>query len=387
MVMEEAMLNCYQKGGDEMEGLKVQQTNAINKNAAFLKKHLEGKSATPENIVDALCLLCPNVPEERIRVDNARILCGYTEFLKAYGMCGEDNVRTDTEQILQYFAKDMSLQQQKGFYLQYYEYLRQFHENVGIVNADSAKRPEELADLPCQQLIELLAGQIQGTAEVYMSEISEIQENTNAVNLPDGFDFCLAGAAAYAAGVQGDLPVEYLDYPEILGACMAACGTLREKTEVLAEGKKEGFTNREKLKKIIFLVLKVVLVVLVTVAVAMLLIHVMLPAAANMIDALLAAVGPNVSGWILDSPLGWMFLRNFAGLIPVYGIVGGMAAGYQLSEALELSQTMDELEGYYEGLESGETAETRKTDSRNNTEKRSTMHMAMGQIENIPERT
>lgn len=370
-----------------MEGLKVRQANAINKNAAFLKEHLEGKPVTPENIVDALCLLCPNVPEERIRDDNARILCGYTEFLKAYGMCGEDNVRAETEQILQYLTKDMSLQQQKGFYLQYYEYLRQFHESVGIVNADAAKRPGELADLPCRELIELLAGQIQGTAEIYMSEISEMQENTNAVNLPDGFDFRLAGAAAYAAGAQGDLPVEYLDYPEILGACMAACGTLREKTEVLVEENKEGFANREELKKIMLLVLEMVLVVLVTVAVAMLLTHVILPVAANMIDAILTAVGPKVSGWILDSTIGRMFLRDFVGLIPEYGIVGGMAAGYQLGKALELGQTMDGLKEYYEGLKGGETAETRKTDSGNNLEKRSTMHMAIEEIENIPERT
>ncbi len=314
-----------------MKGLTIQQRNAIEQNHAFLKDHLQGREVTQDSAAEILLLLCPNAPEERIKSDCERIWLGFMKFSKTYEVCDRQDADTAAKQALQYLTEDMSEQQRKGFFLQSYEYIRMLHENEGFACARDARRPDELAGLTQEQLGDLVVGQIRRTAGIYASEVCGMQEmeGDGGVSASDAENFYLVGLAAYAAGLQGDLPADYQNSPEILGACMAACKALRQEMDAAKE------KDKDRAAEIMMEVLKIILAVLAAVAVALLLIHVVLPAAAGAIDAILAAAGPTISGMIMDSVLGTCFLENFAELIPVFGILGGIAAGYGLSEAID----------------------------------------------------
>lgn len=297
--------------------ITVQQQKAVKQNYLFCEEALKGQAPTPEKIMEPLAYLCPEVPKEQLKRDCAGLERGAARFAQAYEACRADGVPIDGGRVWRHITEGMTDAQKKGCLLHGYECIRRIHAQEGIAEAREAPGPPGLAELSGNELSELAARQMQELSELFASDVLREAQKTEGA-LEGELDPILLGAAAYAAGVQGDLPLEFQRQPELLGACAAACRTIQSEIQAAPKQKEKS--------ELIFKITVGATAVLVGIAVAVLAGPAVTAAAEAAVEAVAAAVGPEIAGWVMHSGLA-VFIKPFLSLLSISGGITGVLAG------------------------------------------------------------
>lgn len=210
-----------------MEQYSVEQLEIIQQNRLHLKSRC-GEDFAPEALAQALTNLCPSVDYAdhlsyckglQAGIDQAQKLCEQLPYAP------EERY---AEQILNQMTESMSEAQCKGFYLQCFESFRMSDLHCGVEDAgrlDSSAlatlSKEELQKVVLQQ-VHRLSVSLSAEGLAAISNTMPLTENLNLKAPTSPSELLLLTASIYAAGVNGELPQSFEQYPELLGASLAA---------------------------------------------------------------------------------------------------------------------------------------------------------------------
>lgn len=208
-----------------MQCVTQKQSQALWSNYRFLS---ETGAVSPEEIGRSLTQLCPGLDETAARQGMERLTGGMERFRQACAASREQ--AGDARETVRSALQGLSEQQRKGLYLQCCEFL-QASDAQQTPAAQQAESAAELSGQPEQALLDRLTEQL----EIFSQQLAAqaLSDAGEPVDVEDPVDPLLLAAAAYAAGVNGDLPESFQQHPELIGVCCAARETLtRELSEV-----------------------------------------------------------------------------------------------------------------------------------------------------------
>lgn len=334
-----------------MHRLTAAEQKSIAQNYAFLQKQAGDQPVTPQIAADALAALCPYVDAQTLGQTCSRLQAGWDKMTQAYAACTAQGQPVGIEQVLDHLTQGMEEPQRKGLYLQCCEWVRQADAADGVEGAADAPQPHMLAGLPEQALRQRAAEQMENLAESMLAEVT----------LDDQSQPLLLGAAIYAAGIQGALPAYFTSSPELLGACLAAQQTVQSALD--------GQTEPERARDLAAGVLAVLVGAAVALAVGVLVVPALSPAAAALDTAIAGAtelLGPGIVGALATQGGGFFLLRSLLGAAASMGTVAlalspllaGLLAGGAVYNGLKKARAFYAAHG----TKLPKTAENRQAD-------------------------
>lgn len=213
--------------------LSEYQKKEIEKIYKNLKEELGDQKATVENLALVVQRNCSDMDYEDAFTACSRIARGAEEFNQ---LCKDRNAleKPDyAEDLLDNITEQMGREQRKGFFLQCLDTF----EKAPLSAEDTAER----AAMQEEELKALLEMRMKEFAEMAVSEMedtlkdpcfSEAGGESRPENKPDDEDVFLFAAAEYMASLDGVLPMEFGQCPELLGICAAAQMTMIDQYEV-----------------------------------------------------------------------------------------------------------------------------------------------------------
>ena len=198
------------------------QKEEVNQIQRHLIQQIGEREVTVEYTAAAMMEVCENLDYDMAVSICQRIWQGAGEL---YRLCREDDAITEpdyVERMLDRITEKMSREQRKGFFLlalDSFEREQEFGSNMG----NRAVKTE-------QELKNLLSNRIRVFAEDVAWEMANIaqepcfQQQNRDVSLKQRIakeDAFLFAVAVYLAGLNGVLPQEFGEYPELLGICSA----------------------------------------------------------------------------------------------------------------------------------------------------------------------
>lgn len=199
----------------KLTGNAVQEVNGIYQE---MKWKLEGREITVENVAPMVSERCGN-----LNFEEALSLCGriWKSSEELYGLCEDKKAMAEpgyVEKMLDNIAESMDREQRKGFYLQT---LDSFQKNEAAPEETAAR-----AALPEEELKRLLADRIREFAKTVVFEMADTLEDSrfqgageaqHTETLPTKKEAFLFAVAEYMAVLDGVLPCEFGECPEMLG--------------------------------------------------------------------------------------------------------------------------------------------------------------------------
>lgn len=303
-----------------MKALTLQQQQCIKEKYELIKVRLEGDSADIENVAGIMAYMCPNSSNQELLEACKEIKAGMDKFNQVYESCqNEESVMknpVDHRRVLEYLTKDMTPSQAKGFYLQSYEQFRQLHIQSGVLEAEEADSASELAGWSEEEMKDMVARQMETLADLLTCDI--LKDAGGGEELYDAnADTMILSVAAYAAGVDGEVPMSFQQQPFMLGVCMAACKASADAVQNIPDCKDRN--------EVVFKVIAGVVAVVVGIGVAVVAGPYIVAAGNTVVAGLTSLLGPSVTQWLMHSTLR-LWIRPFLSLIPLMGIGTGVAA-------------------------------------------------------------
>lgn len=220
-----------------MCNLTVQQLHAVKGNIRFLQEKLRGYPITAEKIADMIVYLSDQEDWEEVREYCEKSEKGRICFLQTYHTCCQNTEPISIRRIFLCITENMGEIQKKGFCLHSYECMRQMHVKQGIVGPADTLPSFRLAGEAEAVLGKKIEEQMEKTARLLLSQTVYRQAHMLKEGRSDRCEPLIMAGAVYITVLQGDLPIEFQKYPELLGACAEAWNTIHE--EVAAREKKD----------------------------------------------------------------------------------------------------------------------------------------------------
>lgn len=201
------------------------QTERIRNSYCQLCTLIGNDVVSVERTALLLMELCPNLEYESLLFICSRMQKGMDEFER---ICEEEKSLTEPDlirNILKQATAEMTQLQRKGFFLQCFEAIRIRDADDTLEEAALVNLPD-LAVLEEEELQALVLEQIRYLSKSMTLEMAEslsgILHTTEQADSEVPKEVLLLAAAEFAAGVNGDLTLDFQEYPELLGACAAA---------------------------------------------------------------------------------------------------------------------------------------------------------------------
>lgn len=207
-----------------------------------LRQQIGEGEVSVENIAAAMQEQCDNLDYEAALSISDRI---WRSMEKFFQICGDRDALTEPGFIgnmLEHITDQMDGQQRKGFFLQA---LDSFEKNEA-----SAEETAKRAALSEEELKALLEERMREFSKSVILEMGDVLEDS-CFRMRDasdkltgeltGKDAFLFAAAEYVAVLEGVLPYEFGEYPELLGICAAAQMTMCQFCEGCTEDNKEEY--------------------------------------------------------------------------------------------------------------------------------------------------
>lgn len=303
-----------------MKVLTLQQQQCIKEKYELIKARLEGDPADIENVAAILAYMCPNSSDQELFEACKEIKAGMDKFNQVYDSCQDEEFvmknSVDHRRVLEYLTKDMTPSQAKGFYLQSYEQFRQLHFQSGVFEAEEADSASELAGWSEEKMKDMVAAQMETLAELLTCDI--LKDAGGREELYDANeDTMILSAAAYAAGVDGEVPMSFQQQPFMLGVCMAACKVSTDAAQNMPDCKDRN--------EVVFKVIAGVVAVVVGIGVAVVAGPYLVAAGNTVVAGITSLLGPSATQWLMHSTLR-LWIQPFLSLIPLMGVGAGVAA-------------------------------------------------------------
>lgn len=206
--------------------LTAQQLQAVKVNIQYLQEQLGGYPVTAEKMADIVVYLSEQENWEEVREYCEKSEKGRVCFLQAYHTYCQNQKPISVRQILLYLTEGMGEMQKKGFCLHSYECMRQMHVEQGITGSLNTLQSFELAGESEEVLGKKIEEQMEKTAKLLLSQMVYMQSKVLRESISDRCEPLIIAGAVYITALQGDLPMEFQNYPEILGACVQAWNTI-----------------------------------------------------------------------------------------------------------------------------------------------------------------
>lgn len=198
------------------------QKEAVNQIQNHLIWQIGDREVTVEHTAAAMMELCENLDYDMAVLTCQRIWHGAGEL---YQLCREKDALAEpdyVEHMLDRITEQMNREQRKGFFLLALHSFEKDPASPAETAARAARTEEELK--------KMLSNRIQAFSEAVIAEMAEVIEEPcfqwqdrdaslkQRVAKEDAFLFAVA---VYLAGLNGVLPQEFGEYPELLGICSA----------------------------------------------------------------------------------------------------------------------------------------------------------------------
>ena len=193
----------------------------IYENYKRLENLVKDKTVTPENVGEALSHICPGTEKSALIEICGKMENGVNMYNELYAQYGDLDNNELSKKMLDRAVAGMNEEERKGFFLNCFEGLA---ENDGQNTAQPGKvSAADLASLNENELRDIISEQWRNNAEKQTFEafVKAAEDEKNADMLMAEEPLLLA-AAQYAAVLNGFLPEECAQPPELLGANAAA---------------------------------------------------------------------------------------------------------------------------------------------------------------------
>lgn len=208
-----------------MQYMTEKQAQVLCSNYRFLQ---QAGADGPEALGQALARLCDGLDPASARQSVEQLAGGIQRFRQAYAS-GQEG--TDPQAVVSAPVQGLNEQQRRGLYLQCYEFLRA-SDAEHLADAQAGPTAVDLAARSEEELLDLITQQLQAFSQQLAGDALHGAQAPSA--LPESADPLVLAAAAYAAGVNGDLPESFQQHPDLVGVCCAARDTLTQ--ELLQTG-------------------------------------------------------------------------------------------------------------------------------------------------------
>ena len=205
------------------------QKEEVNQIQKHLMHKIGEREVTVEYTAAAMMEVCENLDYDMAVSICQRIWQGAGEL---YRLCREKDTITEpdyVEHMLDRITGQMSREQRKGFFLlalDSFERKREFEAEIG---KRAAKTEEELKKMLSNRIRAFSKEVMWEMAEVAQEPYFQQNEQDRDASLKQRIakeDAFLFAVAVYLAGLNGVLPQEFGEYPELLGICSAAQAVL-----------------------------------------------------------------------------------------------------------------------------------------------------------------
>lgn len=210
------------EGGENRMKLTKAQKEEVNQIQKDLIRQIGDREVTVEYTAAAMMELCENLDYDMAVSVCQRIWRGAGEL---YRLCREDSAFTESDYVecmLDRITEQMSREQKKGFFLLALDSFEKNRRSKAETEARAAKTEAELKKMLSDR-IRMFSKEVIGDMAKMMQDL-DFQGQNRDVLLKQRIakeDAFLFAAAVYLAGLNGVLPKEFGEYPELLGICSA----------------------------------------------------------------------------------------------------------------------------------------------------------------------